>query len=104
MSAKTKNTKEKPKYSNIFQYFDDNFYDFLNMTSRGKSNKRIRFKNRIIKTMTPNDAFLLKKYIDDNGLKYQLSRSKQLLDNAGTIEYILNVSRGNIKSYKYKKK
>lgn len=85
--------------SNIFQYFDDNFYDFITTTSRGKSNKKIRFKNKNSKIFTPQDAFLLKVYIDKNNLRYNRLNIKQLLDHPQRIQNILNLFRNN-KTYK----
>lgn len=85
--------------SNTFQYFDDNFYDFLKSSSRGKTNKKIRFRNKTTKILTPNDAFLLKTFIDTRDFKYKNPKLKQLLNHPNIIQTILNDLR-NIKIYK----
>lgn len=85
-----KKEKEISKNIDKFQYFDDNFYEFLNTTSRGKSNKKIRFKSKETKIFTPRDAFIVKSYIDNNGLKYKNSNIKGLLSNSSIIQKIIN--------------
>ena len=96
---KSKEQPEQPKYNNRFQYFDEDFYGFLNSTLRGNSNKKIRFKDRNTKILTPEVAYIIKTYIDNNGLKYKNSQIKSLLNNSHTIQHIIDQSR-NIKTYK----
>lgn len=74
----------------IFHHFDDDFYGFLSKTSRGRTNKKIRFKNKETKIFTPRDAFIVKSYIDNNRLKYKSSNIKELLSNSSIIQKIIN--------------
>lgn len=85
-----KKQKEISKNIEKFNYFDDNFYGFLTTTSRGKSTKKIRFKNKETKIFTPKDAFIVKSYIDNNDLKYKNSDIKRLLSNSSIIQKIIN--------------
>ena len=82
--------KEISKNIEKFQYFDNDFYEFLYTTSRGKSNKKIRFKSKETKIFTPKDAFIIKSYIDNNSLKYKTLNIKNLLTNSNTIQKIIN--------------
>ena len=99
MESHRNQEKLKSEESGIFQYFDDNFYNFLLKTSKGKRNNKIRFRNKIVKIITPNDAFLIKTYIDIDIIKYNRMFKKILLNDPSTLEYILNNIR-NIKMYK----
>ena len=92
------NLKNK-EYIGIFQYFDDDFYPFLKTVSRVKTNRKIRFKNKITKIITPFDAFLIKNFIDTMDLKYKNNKIKTLLNHSNIIQNILNNTR-NIKMYK----
>lgn len=98
-TKKDNKDKNNLEFCGTFQYFDDNFYDFLKKTSRGKTINKIRFRNKITKILTPIDAFLLKTHIDKMGLKYNNKHVKFLLNNSNAIQYILNNIR-NIKTYK----
>lgn len=82
--------KEISKNIEKFQYSDNDFYEFLYTTSRGKSNKKIRFKSKETKIFTPKDAFIIKSYIDNNSLKYKTLNIKNLLTNSNTIQKIIN--------------
>lgn len=92
------NLKNK-EYIGIFQYFNEDFYMFLKSVSRGNTNRKIRFKNKITKIITPSDAFLIKNYIDNMNLKYKNNKIKTLLNHSNIIQSILNNIR-NIKMYK----
>lgn len=94
-----KKSKEQPEYTNNFQYFDEDFYGFLNATSRGNYNKKIRFKDKNTKILTPEVAHIIKTYIDNNGMKYKTSQIKSLLSNSRVIQRIIDQSR-NIQIYK----
>ena len=95
---KAEDKKNDTKQLNIekFQYFHDDFYGFLSTLSRGKTTKKVRFKNRVTKDFTPETAFLIKSYIDNTGLKYNTKQIRSLLDNHNNIQSIID----NIRKYK----
>lgn len=101
---KMKKSKEIIK-SNTFQYFDDDFYGFLHSTSRGRSNKKIRFKSRETKIFTPRDAFLVKSFIDNNDMRYRNLNISSILSNSSVIQRIINQSeKSNIINNSEKKR
>lgn len=93
---KDKDKKDLPKLGK-FQYFDEDFYGFLSTTARGNLSKKVRFKNKVIKDFTPETAFLVKKYIDTAGFKYDPRRIKALLGNHNNVQLIINTLLKNKK-------
>jgi len=87
---KSKILKDKPQNNtthNIFHYYDKDFYTFLKTASRGNTNKRIRFKDKSVKIVTPHNAATIKAYIDNNGLMYK--NNKAFFNTSSIIGYIL---------------
>jgi len=82
-----KDKSEKNAVHNIFQYYDKDFYAFIKSASRGNTNKKIRFKDKSVKIVTPHNAATIKAYIDNNGLMYK--NNKAFFNTSSIIGYIL---------------
>ena len=83
----------KSKYSGIFQYFDEGFYEFLTLVEHTKIPKRIRFKSKNIITITDSQAAKIKIFIHNSGLKYKTRQlTKLLLQHPAQIQNIINRS------------
>lgn len=85
--------KENIKYSNIFQYFDEDFYNFLSLAEKSKIPKQIRFKNKFKGYITNSDASKIKSFINNSGIKYKKNTIRKiLLQNPIQIQNIINRS------------
>ncbi len=92
-SQKYSKNKENIKYSNIFQYFDEEFYDFLTLVEKSKIPKQIRFKNKSKGYITNSDASKIKFFINNSGIKYKKNLIRKiLLQNPIQIQNIINRS------------
>lgn len=75
--AKIKNQQNNTQnsYTNVFNYFDNDFYGFLNLVEKTKIPKKIRFKTKKSYYITAPEASEIKKFINTHGIKY---KGKQL--------------------------
>jgi len=92
MKTKQKNLEsDSNRYSNIFNYYDNGFYEFLKFASRSKVPKRLKFRNKNLYFISPHNAMKIKTYIDTVGIKYKGKQLNNLfLENPQQIQNILN--------------
>jgi hypothetical protein len=92
MKTTQKNLKfNSNNYSNIFNYYDNGFYEFLKVASKSKIPKKLKFRTKNSYFISSQNAIKIKTYIDNIGIKYKGKQLNNLfLKNPQQIQNILN--------------